>query len=298
MTADDIELTIDEEFSKLVPRHSTEEAEEFRKSVEIPGRFKYPILYWRHQNQNIVVDGRHRFELWCALPENTPIPPPRVEEVLFPDREAVRKEIIRDRLGRASLDSQTRKLLIGKLYNEEKASVGRPAAETPSTKDDSGKLRQNGAINSDSTAAAKVGTETKTPPRTVQRYGAYAEALDVIGNVNGKAKADIESGKLKLPQKDVLAIAKLDRPLIGTAMGNVRNGRKWNDGIASTNGKPGKPRTKKPESPLKPLKKSSGDLSRALAKVAEKHGQGAHYKAIYAALTTINKAIEDWEESL
>ena len=297
LTANDIELTLDEEFTGLVPRHTDAEAEEFRKNVEIPGRFNYPILYWHCKGQNLIVDGRHRFELWCSLPENTPIPPPEVKEVLYPDRAAVRQAIIRDRIGRSNCDPQHRKLLIGKLYNEEKASVAETHENIKKPAESSG--GHNGPPRAD-TAAKRVAAETNTPARTVKRYGAYAEALDVIGAVNGKAKSDIEAGKLKVPQKDVIAISKLERPNVGKALGNIRNGRKWNDGIQTTNGKaPANKRTtkKKPDSPLKPISTASGALSRALAKAGEKHGQGTHYKAIFAALTTINEAVSKWEAS-
>lgn len=302
LTASDIELTLDEEFSGLVPRHSANEADEFRKSVEIAGRFNYPILYWIHKGQNLIVDGRHRFELWCALPDDTPIPPPQVREVMYPDREAVRKAILRDRIGRSNLDPQMRKLLIGKLYNEVKASPG----GTHQKPDENGQSRakgQNGPLKTD-TAAERVSEETHTPARTVKRYGSYAEALDVIGNVNGKAKADIESGAMKVPQKDVVSISKLDRQQIGKALVNVRSGREWSDGIETPTA------TKKPESPKRKTKELSpaklcDQLTRkhfsalvkgidAVAKI--NGGKGEHHAAANAALNSFMASLKKMRE--
>lgn len=299
LTADDIELTIDEEFAKLVPRHTENESEELRKSVEIEGKFHYPILFWRNNGDNLVVDGRHRFELWCSLPEGTPVPPPELKEVFYPDRESVRKVILRDRLARSSLDTKSRKLLIGRLYNEEKSDSSENLKIGKNTSVSS--MRQSGAsvetAQQETTAAEAVAQETGTPARTVQRYGAIAESLDIIGSVNGKAKADIESGVLKVKDRDVIAIGKLDtKAQIGKALTNLRKGEDWTTGLGVPNPKKSrKPRKPNPKSSLKELASSVGAVSRALVKAGKEHGEGPQYKAIFDALTGIKKSIAEWK---
>lgn len=311
LTADDLELTIDEEFAGCVPRHTDNESEELRKAVEIEGRFHYPILYWRNNGDNIIVDGRHRFELWCSLPENTPIPPPELKEVFYPDRAAVRRVIMRDRLGRSNMDDTTRKLLIGRLYNEEKRapSENLKSGENPGDSPDAQQVRigdENEPSEPDSsvTTAERIGEETGLSARTVQKYGELAEALDRIGEVNGKAKLDIESGALSVKDKDVIAIGKLElKTQIATALKNLRNGQDWTTGLSIPKpkrarvkkAKAPKPRKKKPASALKELSTAVGTVSRALVKAGKDHGEGAQYKAIFDALTGIKKLIAEWK---
>lgn len=231
LTVEDVELVIDDEFKALVPAHTKQEAEEFRKSVEEPGEFEYPILYWNDGKANLIVDGRHRFDLWCSLPDDTKIPPPQVKEVRFPDRAAVKKSIVRSRLGRGNLDAKSRKILIGTLYNEEKRdptenlkSGKNPEISPKDQNDPSG----NGQPQS---TAEKVGDETNTAPATVKRYGAYVDGLEKIAAQNAKAKADIVSGKLKVPESVVIAIGKLPVAQVGKAIGNLRHGREWDHGL-------------------------------------------------------------------
>lgn len=234
LTADDLDLVIDKEFSDCVPAHTASESEEFRNSVLAEGRFYYPILYWTHKGVHYIVDGRHRYMLWCELPEDTPIPPPRLEEVFYPDREAVKRAIIRSRLARASLDAKQRKLLIGRLYNRESQVVGRPSQKTQAsnTTADAINSATMAELNQPPETAERLSEETGVPARTIERYGELAAAIDRIGEVNGKAKSDIESGVLKVSDKDAISIGKLPtKTQIGSALRNLRQGLPW-DGTA------------------------------------------------------------------
>lgn len=298
VTAADVELTIDPEFSELLPAHSENESKSLREKVERQGKFDGTILYWPNGGKNIVLDGHQRNMLWASLPENTPIPPPVVEAVNVPDRESAKQWMLLHQAGRRNMDPAALSVIRGRLFKlaekpqqpniqQEKGVSGHSVQKPPSNG-----RPQSDRRNAVRTVAAKTGVSEKT----IERDAEFVDALDAIGKVNSKAKHDIESGSLKVPRKTVVAISGLPDEKIGKALGNVRNGRAWNDGLdakpTTTN------RTKKPDSPLKPIATASGALSRALAKSGEKHGQGTHYKAIFAALTTINEAVSKWEASL
>jgi len=214
-TAEDIELAVDKEFRSLIPASSKEQLADLKKAIDREGKFLDPIRYWNDGQKNLILDGHQRWEIWCKLPADTCIPPPKVEERLFPDRRAAEVWMLFNQLGRRNLLPTTESILRGRLYNSLKKPVGRPSAE---------KLCHSDII---SEAAEKVAEETHSSTRTVTRDGAFAEALDVIGSVNGKAKADIETGTLKVPKKDVIAIGRLPKPEIAAAIKHVRAGEAW-----------------------------------------------------------------------
>ena len=233
-TTKDISLTIDPEFKALLPAHDDKEAEHLKAKVEQQGRFDGSILYWPHGDKNIVLDGHHRFTLWSGLPANTPIPPPVVEPVLLPDRAAAMNWMLLHQLSRRNMKPKALSILRGRLLNLEKQNDVSPTAPTKSNFGQNvqkSRPPRKGRPSDNSEAVARVAKKTGVSEKTVARDAEFVAALDAIGAVNAKAKQDIESGALKVPKKDVLAIAKLNGE-IGTALGNLRNGRKWNDGIA------------------------------------------------------------------
>lgn len=222
LTVEDVELTVVDELEQLLPAHGEFESEEFRRSVEQKGQFDEAIVYWG--KDKTIIDGHKRFRLWQSLPEDTPIPPPRVREEVLPDLHAVREWILRRQLGRRNLGSKQYSVLRGRLYNETKGTSGRPEKKGDT----------NVTISDD--AAESVAEETNTTSRTVLRDAAFVNALDAIGAVNGKAKADIESGALKVSKADVAKIGKLSSKGIAAAIKNLRNGRKWNQKEAASIG--------------------------------------------------------------
>jgi hypothetical protein len=268
-TADDVELTVLEELESLLPPHSDLEAEEFRKSVEATGKFDDAIVYWGPDR--VVIDGHKRLRLWESLPADTKIPPPKVREELLPDIGAVRKWMIRRQLGRRNLGENQLSILRGKLYNETKRLPGRPEINVVA----------NDLINS---PAEDVAEETNSTAETVRKDGAFVDALDAIGAVNGKAKADIESGSLKVSKADVRKIGKLDADGIGAAIKNLRNGRKWND---DGSGVPQKPETSG-ESIVR------DELDREVPKHLRQHHElAARIKAAASKLDSVKKDVKE-----
>lgn len=241
LTADDVDLTIDIEFKEtLGPLHKDELAA-LKSSVEEKGEFEEPIWFWGPEKK--IADGHHRYDIWMALPDDTPIPPPEVRELLKPDRASVIAWIKKRQGGRRNVSGKARTALLALAQKSRKKKVGKPHASTSSdVKSDENSRKVNGVtvtpLETDGVTASKIAAEHGVSTSTVYRASAYEEALSAIGKVNGKAKTDIENEVLKLSKKVVTEIGKLDHDGIARALGNIRNGRKWNHVEPSTNGKP------------------------------------------------------------
>ncbi len=282
-TTDDVALVVDAEFAALLPAHSEDERRAFREAVEGDGCFRDPILYWIHTGRAIIIDGHQRWSLWCSLPDDTVVPPPDVREVSLPDRDAAALWMIRRQLGRRTLSPKARTIFQGRLYNAIKGSQGGPRKQS---------------VTSDPlpiSGAEKVAKETKASPSSVKRSAAFVDALDAIGRVNPTAKSDIETGSLKISNRDVVGMAKGGNESISAGLKNIRAGRKWNTAAPSFDPKAieGKP-TDTTKKLIVDINKACGAVSRALAAAAEVHGEGEHYQTIFTALTAIKKACAGW----
>lgn len=302
----EIEITIDPEFRDLLPAHSPEEAKAFREAVERDGKFTDNLIVWREKGKLLLLDGHRRFDLWCSLPDDTIIEPPNVDEISLPDRHAAKLWMLRRQLGRRNLTETQAAIFRGRLYNERKADpagnlkvgTAKPAPEkSPKCHSDtSGKQGINGT-----SVAEEVAAETNSSVSTVKRDGAFSEALDAIGKVSPKAKADIESESMSLPKKDVIAIGKLGRDGIAAALKNVRNGKRWDApkddkrtsfDVAEIEGV--KPAIDPNKETIAAINKAVGSVSRALLRASEIHGKGKHYKAIFDSIATIKAACAAW----
>jgi ParB-like chromosome segregation protein Spo0J len=102
-------LTIDEDFSTLLTPLSDTEYATLEQRIIKDGRVFDRIKVWG----DIIIDGEHRYKIACehGIPFET-------EEMNFRDREAARRWIIENQIGRRNIDSLTRAGLIGKLREE------------------------------------------------------------------------------------------------------------------------------------------------------------------------------------
>lgn len=287
LTADDVELVIDDELKNCIPASSADEDKELKASIEKDGRFTDPIRFWRENGQALVVDGHRRLTVWNGLPDDTPVPPPHVEEMLFPDRAAAIQWMLLYQLSRRNLDPKRASLLRGRLYNREKKNEGRPTQPVENTSDQ--KRSQSGHVTQPERTVEKVAAQTHVAPRTVQRDGEYATAVEVIRDVNSKAASDIESGTLKASRQDTIAISKLPSGSVGSALRNLRNGLKWNAGLNGAAKPPKKAKSGKALNPAKLvdqlIRKQVSPLVKGIDAVAKVNGgKGPHHERASAAI--------------
>jgi hypothetical protein len=286
---------IDAEFRSYIPAMSDEELRQLTENIKSDGRIRDRLIVWPENGTKIVVDGHNRIDVW----RNTEVPFPDVEDKNFLDREAALDWIILNQLGRRNLSDHDRSMLRGRLYNRTKKSAGQPSENAPlcaNTEHAKTRTTTKGA-------AKKVAAATKSSEGTVRRDGAYVEAIDVIRKVNAKAAADIESGAMKVPKKDVILIGKLSD--IPAALKNLRMDRAWNDD--------GKPKEEiadedvpfgQPEIPAKlqpifdqcpafrSLIKRLGDIKGEIGKLAETDGGARiNFSRVQADLENVRRDI-------
>lgn len=218
-TAFDVEIYIDSEFKKLLPAHSEHERKEMIAEIESSGCFPGTLCCWKDPKGSLtLMDGHNRYEYWLGLPDDTPIAPPQIEEISLPDRAAAIKWIIRHQVGRRNLNPSQMSAFRGRLYNSAKPQSGQHSS--------SAKVAEEGPAS-----ASEVAKETGVSERTIHNDSKYATALDAIKKTNRRAGDRIESGDIKLPKKDVIAIGGLSKADMVLAIKNLNYGTPWRENI-------------------------------------------------------------------
>jgi len=177
-------LVIDPEFEALCPRLTDEEERLLREGLERDGQLS-PLNVWKHDGENILVDGHTRHRILKALGK-TDI---RTAEVRFGNREEVIKWIIMNQLGRRNLRPDAASLLRGKLLNSIKGSHG-------------GDRKSKGQSDTLIDSAAEIAKQTGVSPSTVKRDAQYAAAAETLG-----IEADIVAGTEKRSRKEIVETA-------------------------------------------------------------------------------------------
>jgi hypothetical protein len=219
------DIKIDAEFEALLPALAAESRETLRAAIKSDGKVRDPLVVW--QETSILLDGHNRLGIYREEAERTMIDPPRVVLMSFPSRLAAMEWMFDNQAGRRNMTDEDIAYFRGKLYNETK--------KTPSTRDRDEKTSQftssepsgqNVPVDSGHKTAADIGKKHgNVNEKTVRRDGNYAEALDAIRTVNAKAAADIKSGSLKVPKKEVIALAFSGD--IAKAISNLRQHGNW-----------------------------------------------------------------------
>lgn len=168
--------------SHLVPL-KTEERDQLEAALLEDG-IRTPLVLWG----DVLVDGHNRYEIAQAHGLSF-----EVERREFADRDAVLDWMDREQIGRRNVTPDQLRMLIGRLYNRRKQQGVR---NDLTSRQDDGKLH----------AAEEVARESGVSPRTVERAGADAAAIDAAEPVVGAA---VMRGDL--PVRDATALAALPR---------------------------------------------------------------------------------------
>jgi hypothetical protein len=195
MNIDDV--IIDEEFHKLCPALSDEELRRLRENILNDGAFLDPIIVW--ESEKLLMDGHNRMDVWWNLnPEQRKaIAPPEIKLIDFKTRAAAHNWIINNQLGRRNLDPKQKSYLIGKWFQEEKKTKGRPANK----KDDT--------VSPLNKTSKKIAKKTGQSSRQVERDAKFTEAVETLAeNIEPEVKSEILSSP-KITKKRVMEIAEL-----------------------------------------------------------------------------------------
>lgn len=241
-TINEIQLTDTDNLREILPFHNNDESAGLREIIRADGCFTDPIVYW--EEQNIILDGRNRMKIWEELrDEGSDIEPPTIVGISLSSMQEAEEWVIKHQINRRNLSPSQKALLVGTRYNQAKSAPGRP---------EDGKPKET---------AETIAVESNMPPRSVRRSGEYVDCLNKVGESDPEFRQGVVEGEIKAGQETIIKIAALDDESQKAAIGNLREGRKWNH-------TPGKPEHIKY---LEQAEKLLGDVGTAIYSACNEH---------------------------
>ena len=245
-------LKIDPEFRDKIPQLTEDEYRQLEENILKDGRVREPLVVWN----GTIIDGHNR---WRII-QNHPEIPYEVQEKHFADKWEAFEWMYRNQLGRRNLTDEQRTMLIGKMYEARKKSIGDHADRGSDGKYLS---HQNGDIGGKRTKDA-IAKELGIGSSTVERAGKFAEGVDAIREESPEAADKILQGKSGLTKAQVSEIPKMEPEKRREVAVNIVSGAK--------------PAPKKAEPPKRP-------------------GNTKESRAIYEAIAQSNAAVREVESS-
>ena len=167
---------------ELIPPLSEEELTQLEENIAAEG-CREPLIVWQRGNDDyVLVDGHNRFAICRRLGLEF-----QVQVTPFDGLEAVTDWMIRNQLGRRNLTPEQQSYLRGLRYRREKNERGNP--DRFSAKPQNGDMQRT---------SEKMAKEFNVSKNTIERDGAYAAGLDVVGALHPELKQSILSGAVKV----------------------------------------------------------------------------------------------------
>jgi hypothetical protein len=182
------QIVIDLEFQNLIRPLSDKERAELRDSLSSCGLLM-PLVIWKHEGKNILVDGHNRLSLWKEFNGFNDEYELKTQELFFGNRDNAKEWIIKNQLGRRNLSPDDYKLLVGMLYNQRKKTKSEAGSKGGSSKDQNDTCLES--------TAEVVAAETGVSPATVKRAGKLAAKVE-----------EIQQAEPELPRQEVITKAK------------------------------------------------------------------------------------------
>ncbi len=206
-------LKIDEEFKRLIPPLSEKERKQLEANILKEG-CRDAICVWH----KTIIDGHNRYEI-CSKHQI----PFSIKYMGIQNRAEVIVWICANQLGRRNIDTKTRQYLIGKRYEMEKIigahnAAGRNQhAEKEVRTNNLSEPTEYDSVSEQSwrtgeeanRTRVRLGEEYGVSHTTVQNYGQYAQAMDLLSDVVPELYEKLMSGKLKITQKDIIRLSQL-----------------------------------------------------------------------------------------
>lgn len=191
------DLKVDNDFKCLIRPLSEEEYLQLEKNIKRDG-CREPLVVW----EDTIVDGHNRYRI-CKK-HGIPF---AVHQISFESKDDAVIWICVNQLGRRNISEETRKYLIGIQYEKEKIVNAR--------KNHAGHNQYSRSVTKDvadrgqHTTAIRIARENNVSIGTVQKYAAYARALNEIEKKNPKMFPKILSGKYRLSHDNTVELSKL-----------------------------------------------------------------------------------------
>ncbi len=200
------DVTIDPEFSRLIPPLSREELALLESHLLTEG-CRDPILVWDDGQHRILLDGHNRFEI-CRRHELYY----DVRTIELQGREAALLWILEHQLGRRNLTPEAQAYLVGKLYSSRKSQGARTGLAA-------------GHYDQRLTAAEQLAAEHHVGEKTIRRHARFAEQLDQLAEAVGPdIKHAVLARDAKITRTDVDRLLKLEAPTRDRIVERVRQG--------------------------------------------------------------------------
>jgi len=166
-----------------------------------------PITTWN----GIIVDGHNRYEI-CTKHQI----PFSVEEMEFDCREEAIAWICANQLGRRNLTEETRKYLIGLQYESEKTANQKKNEQGKNQHSTPGEDSDKPTIDAKerNKTANRIAEQNRISHTTVEKYGAYSRAIDIIEQKEPKMAEKILSGAVKVSYENVARLSSLPQEKI------------------------------------------------------------------------------------
>lgn len=206
-----VKITIDKEFSALIPAMAAHEREQLEKNLVADGGCREPITLWDFNGKLILLDGHNRYEICKRRGLGHSF-----KRKKFFDRNAARNWVIENALGRRNITDEQRRYLLGKLWQETaKSDGGRP--KTTATVAE---------VLEAPVTAETIAAEHGVSERTVHNAAEFAKTIDTIGEKSPELKAAILSGEVQASSSDLEAIAEAPKRKVESVAKKVAAGDK------------------------------------------------------------------------
>jgi hypothetical protein len=263
-----MEYRIDTELRSLLPPQTDDERRRLTEKIETEGCSPGSVVVAKIGGERILIDGHNTVEI--CRDKGLPLCEPR--EIAFADKDAAKAWIVNNQLARRNLSDKQRSYFLGMKFNTSKKTQGGNRKQDVSNR------------HCDGLTAGKVAAEHGVSVRTVERAGAFAEAVDTIAESEGDdAKAAILNGTSGHTKKET--IDKARRIALATA------GRSEDDPKTPPANSKGKPK--------KDAKKKSAEMHAAIGQVIRYADDLAGSKPKFANLRdSIHKSLQDVKNNL
>ena len=203
------QLKIDVEFKNLIRPLSREEYAQLESSLVIDG-CRDPIIIWG----GTIIDGHDQYEICNRL--HIPF---IIQEMAFDERKDAIGWICENQLNHRNLSEETRKYLIGRLYEAEKI-VGYPRKtddhkqysklQNPESNSSSDELASKEPQESRRRTATRIGAKYHIAFGTVQKYGKHSRAVDILWEKMPELVPKILSGNYRISHENIEALSEMD----------------------------------------------------------------------------------------
>jgi 16S rRNA G966 N2-methylase RsmD len=174
-------LRIDETIRRVLMPLREDERALLEQSVLAEG-IRDPLVVWRRDDELILLDGHHRYEL--AQKHGLSF---NIVEMEFDDESEAVQWVLRNQLARRNLTDEQRTLVLGRLYNQVKLE---PLQKLSASEV---KFTSEAGVNA---TARYVGSMFGVSEKTVRNAGEFAEVVDALAEIEPEAADAILLGKV------------------------------------------------------------------------------------------------------